>query len=244
MITKEELNILAEKSVNAAKAVSAVVKTSVDAAMAVISGAGYKINYTIGSLDYEYGSGDYYTHTEINVLNDDGKQEFGSNFSLNLYKDHVAMNIGCIGTFTKEDHPVQVKMYKLIGFIWDNEEAICKVFEISMINLDVIGLKEEANYVYYQFCRANSDIKQYEREQARQNFLNQLKPGVILYNKYDYEKDGSKVPCLQVIKVCNKVVKAYSYRRSWDDRSKYELVSYIAENVKLTDLEDTHIVLD
>lgn len=165
MITKEELNALAEKSAAAAKAVKAAVKSSVDAVMTVIGNADYKIHCVVGNLDREYDSEDYYVHTEIDVLNDDGKQEFGANFSLNLYKDHIAMNIGCIGIFTKEDHPMQVKMYKLISFIWDNEEAICKVFEISMTNLNVADLKEEANYIYYQFVRADADIKQYEREQ-------------------------------------------------------------------------------
>lgn len=252
MLTKDELKILEEKSHEAYIASKTALATAVTAAMTILTTSGYKFSYSVRDLTTRYDfdkhcRGDFYVSTTVEVLTDDGKKEFGANFSLNIFKDYLQMNIGTVGDVTKADYPAHVNMYKVVGFLWNNEKAICKTLFDNLDKLNVFALENTVDKLNKQYREEEEAIRDYESKQATQAFFNQLKPGAILYSKYEYENKGTKIPCYKIDRVCEKVAKANPYNNRWHydtQTHSYDLNEYVVENVRLSGMEYNYVILE
>src|SRR5574344_992563 len=116
-MTKEEEAKIAELKDASDAAFKEYDKASRDAVSAAMATAlfGYKAEFHFDRLDrdYDYSHhclGAQYARVSVDMLLPDGKTEFGADFDMYIYLDHIKINVGSIGDFGRKDHPAQVDM--------------------------------------------------------------------------------------------------------------------------------------
>lgn len=105
----------------------------------------------------EYG----YIHVSVNFVKPDGKDDFGSDFTIYFYKkgystnhEGLELSSGTIGSYDK--HAIyQIERIKVIDYIWANIEAIEKFFESISCPIGIV-------------CREKAyELEEIEREERR-----------------------------------------------------------------------------
>lgn len=256
MLTREELKDLGTKVDEAEKVARNAYTIAVNKALDVLRLPGCTIEFRNHRIDntYDYESrsiGKWYVYVTVVVHHPDSTRKYGTDFSLEMFKDHFSINIGTCGAVTSKGSPEWIGAYKLVGYLWDHEEEICKAFASNMDYYGALELVEAYRELRHQHGMEESELIKYEQEQKIKAFEAQLKPGVTLYNRYEYEHNQEKIPCFQVEKICPKVTKAnpYDEHKNWnEDYSKctktYTLNTYRQENLKTQSLRYTYIILD
>ena len=256
MLTKEELEQLSEKKFAAHQATQKAIDTSVERTLEILTTMGYNVHYRIGRLDTDHDfekhrSGDWYVYVDVALSKPDGSREFGADFTLYMYKDHFKVNVGTVGAITKKSNPACINMYRVLGYLFDHEEELCKAFNSNMDYYGAFELDETANKLSHDYYVEERAIKDYAQEQIKQAFFAKLKPGATLYRRPEFEHDGKIVPCYKVEKVCGKIVKAnpYDEEKIWDYKTmeynaKYTLKEYCIENVKVDGIEYRYVIFD
>lgn len=239
-MTQEEEAKIAELKDASDAAFKEYDKASRDAVSAAMATAlfGYKAEFHFDRFDndYDYSHhclGAHYAKVSVDMLLPDGKTEFGADFDMYIYLDHIKINVGSIGDFGRKDHPAQVDMMELIGGMFKNEKEIATVFASNYINLDVAE-KEKAYYdarlAYSSFFE---EVKAKDDKAAKDAVIATVVPGAVILDA------DTKEPVAKVIKACAKIVFVHPYWHNWQT-GKAEVDESMTERWKMCRVINTH----
>lgn len=115
--------------------------------------------------------------TEIRFFNEKGevwdngqpKSDFGSDITLNIFANHIELNYGTCGYYTKENKGQMTRVF-LVVKLWENEETICSIAK-GVVNIkdyeDLLDVRCKINDI-------NIDIENAEREKERKEILSKI----------------------------------------------------------------------
>lgn len=98
------------------------------------------------------------------------KADFGSDISLYIFDDHIKMNYGTCGDYTRKNKG-QMTRALLVPKLWENEDTICSIAKAS-INMNDY---DELMKVRMQIDRIENDIKTAQREREREETLEKIR---------------------------------------------------------------------
>lgn len=239
-MTKEEEAKIAELKDASDKAFKEYDKAAKDAVAAAMATAlfGYKAEFHFDRLDHDYDCSHYclgaqYARVSVDMLLPDGKTEFGADFDMYIYLDHIKINVGSIGDFGREDHPAQVDMMELIGSMFKNEKEIATVFASNYINL-CVAEKQKAYYdassAYSRFAEA---VRAKDEKAAEDAIIAAVVPGAVILDA------DTKEPVAKVIKACAKIVFVHPYWHNWQT-GKAEVEESQIERWKMYRIVNVH----
>ena len=248
-MTKEEEAKIAELKDASDAAFKEYDKASRDAVSAAMATAlfGYKAEFHFDRFDndYDYSHhclgaqyardclGAQYARVSVDMLLPDGKTEFGADFDMYIYFDHIKINVGSIGDFGRKDHPAQVDMMELIGGMFKNEKEIAMVFASNYINLDVAKKQKayhDASSAYSSFAEG---VRAKDDKAAKDAVIATVVPGAVILDA------DTKEPVAKVIKACAKIVFVHPYWHNWQT-GKAEVDESMTERWKMCRVINTH----
>lgn len=98
------------------------------------------------------------------------KSDFGSDISLYIFDDHIKMNYGTCGDYTRKDKG-QMSRAMLVCKLWENEDTICSIARAS-INMNDY---DELEKVRLQIGRINDNIKRAQRQREAEETLSKIR---------------------------------------------------------------------
>lgn len=166
------------------------------------------------------------------------KSDFGSDILLYIYDDHIKMNYGTCGDYTRKDKGQMTRAF-LVAKLWENEDTICSIAKAS-IN---INYYDELRQVCRQISRINDDIKAAQREREREEILRKIRRAKFICKrrkqainerwdeeKHEYVNDGYEYVYHSFEKI-NKVTEktVLSTDEYWHDNHRRNLNQIISD---------------
>lgn len=113
------------------------------------------------------------------------KADFGSGIDLYIFEDHIEMNYGTCGTYSKTDKG-QMSRAMFIPKLWENEDTICSIAK-ETINMNDY---DELQQISRQIDRINDDIKTAQRERERKEILQKIRRAKFICKRRKQEING------------------------------------------------------
>lgn len=135
---------------------------------------------------------------EIDFIDENGKRDFGSNFSIYYENNELSINNGTIGSYNKHD-TYQVLRVKLINAIWENIEEFENIFTNYSKEFETYG---ELNSISADYDWQINNIKSQEKEEQYKKIEDTLKVG----DSYQEVEKYCKGLIYTITKITNKLV--------------------------------------
>ena len=206
-----------------------------------------QINY-----DFYFGKPRRQLYTEIYFKSEqEDKCDFGSSFSLYIYKEGIEINHGCCGKYSNKDKG-QLSRDILLAKIWFNESTIIE----NVFNKVDFELYQEFEDTYTSLNMLGQGIAEYERNKHDQEIIQKIKNSSALREvyydtRYEYHKELGQYETIKTKKYCEPlkikkvtdknviVIDRYGYDKRYKvqqmigaiDKGQYELMEDL-ENVR------------
>lgn len=148
-------------------------------------------------------SGNYFK-AEVDFINENGKKDFGSSFSIEIYEKKLQLNAGYCGAVTK-DKIYQIERAHIMSKIFSNIEE----YEKELLELTQHKCFYELNEIEYKERCEKWEKQEQEREEKKQEALKGLEVGSWYISK-------DKKCKYEVYKITPKRVYVKYYFHSWE----------------------------
>lgn len=160
---------------------------------------------------------------EIDFINENGKRDFGSNFSIYYENNELSINNGTIGSYNKHD-TYQVLRVKLINAIWENIEEVEKIFTNYSKEFETYN---ELSSLSFEYNQQINHIKSQQKEEEYKKIEDTLKVGDSYQAISIY---GGKGDIYKITKITDKLIYV-EYKDRWQSiwKKQFKKKEFIIE---------------
>lgn len=224
-----ELKELEAVYIEKAKKIDAEVIDTIENWIESISGMNVVLSrgYVRPRYSFRGGNSKYcLEYVDVKLINDEGKEMFGADFTLSWYGDLITINTGSCGEFValgeqKEHDKYQVLKYKLMGIVMQNAEELN-----SLLNKFDFSILKECYDIKSKVSQLEWEERQAAVEAERKMLLDSIKIGKTYF---DHSQNNKKT----ITKITEKrVYFDVTYNSSYVVQNKYSSKEDIIYNLK------------
>lgn len=165
-------------------------------------------------------------YLEVDIINEDGKEVFGTDITISWYGDVITVNSGSCGEFVvlgeQRDHDkYQVLKYKLLGILMQYTEELN-----TLLNSFDYSVIKEYHDVHYEIGRLEWEEKQHQIAVERKMLIDSIKLSNVYF---DHDQSNKKT----ITKITDKrVYFTITYNSGYEIIDKYYSKEDVIYNLK------------